>query len=128
MVAILLNLSYIPDEVVQKINFKPGWQREFKKNMDEYKAKFFKETGQKWEFQNKRLEDDYIDFVHAAEENDADAIKEKTEDKIEEKFKDFFKNVAAHRKGLAEGQSSGGIDLGKLKGLNLGGNKATTIN
>lgn len=25
MVNILLNLSYIPDEVVQKINFKPGW-------------------------------------------------------------------------------------------------------
>lgn len=25
MVQILLNISYIPDEVVRKIDFKPGW-------------------------------------------------------------------------------------------------------
>lgn len=128
MVMILLNLAYIPDEVVHKINFRPGWSREFKRNMDEYKAKFARETGRKWEFQNKRLEDDYMDYVHAAEENDTDAIKEKTVDKIDDKFKDFFKSVAAHRKGLADAPAAGGsVNLDQLKALNLGGKK-TTIN
>jgi len=37
MIMVLLNISYIPDEVVRKINFKPGWSIEFKKNMDQYK-------------------------------------------------------------------------------------------
>ena len=50
MLMILLNLSYIPDEVIQKINFTPGWQKEFKKNMNEYKIKFEQEHNTKWEF------------------------------------------------------------------------------
>lgn len=128
MVMVLLNLAFIPDEVVHKINFKPGWSREFRKNMEEYKQKFFRETGQKWEFQNTRLEEDYIDFVHAQEANDVDAIKEKTVDTIDDKFKSFFKNIQQHRKDNANGSGpSGPIDLNALKNLNLGGNK-TTIN
>jgi len=50
MLIILLNLSYIPDEVVQKINFTPGWQKEFLENMEQYKEKFEKEHQKKWEF------------------------------------------------------------------------------
>jgi hypothetical protein len=50
MLIILLNLSYIPDEVVQKINFTPGWQKEFLENMEQYKEKFEKEHKKKWEF------------------------------------------------------------------------------
>jgi len=41
MVMILLNLSYIPDEVVKEIRFdQPGWSEVFKNNMDDYKKKF----------------------------------------------------------------------------------------
>lgn len=67
--------------------------------------------------------------MHAQEANDTDAIKEKTVDTIDDKFKDFFKNVASHRKGGEGGPSStgGGINMDALKGLNLGG-KGTTIN
>ena len=36
MVVILLNLAMIPDEVVRKIDFKPGWQQRFKDNMEQY--------------------------------------------------------------------------------------------
>jgi|LakMenEpi03Aug12_release.lakeMendotaPanAssembly.Ray.scaffolds.fasta_scaffold1051798_1 hypothetical protein len=50
MLMILLNLSYIPDEVVQKINFTPGWQKEFKANMEEYKKKFMREHEVEWQF------------------------------------------------------------------------------
>jgi hypothetical protein len=50
MLMVLLNLSYIPDEVIQKINFIPGWQKEFKKNMNEFKIKFEQDNGTKWEF------------------------------------------------------------------------------
>jgi len=59
--------------------------------------------------------------VHAQESNDTEAIKEKTVDTIDDKFKDFFKNVASHRKNGEDGPSDA------LKGLNLGG-KGTTIN
>ena len=41
MVMILLNLSYIPDEVVKQIRFdEPGWSKDFHKHMSEYKEKF----------------------------------------------------------------------------------------
>jgi len=33
MVMILLNLAIIPDEVVKKIDFNPGWSRRFLKLM-----------------------------------------------------------------------------------------------
>ena len=62
MLMILLNLSYIPDEVVQKINFTPGWQKEFKANMEEYKKKFMREHEVEWQFQNQALEDKYRAF------------------------------------------------------------------
>jgi len=37
MVMLLLNLAVIPDEVIKKIDFHPGWSRRFKKSMDQYK-------------------------------------------------------------------------------------------
>lgn len=41
IVMILLNLSYIPDEVVRRIRFdEPGWSEQFYKHMDEYKETF----------------------------------------------------------------------------------------
>lgn len=40
LVQICINLAYIPDEVARKINFKSGWQKEFKANMEAYQAKF----------------------------------------------------------------------------------------
>ena len=53
MVVILLNVAYIPDEVARKIHFKPGWQQQFKRDMEEFKKHFTKNTGRTWEFQNK---------------------------------------------------------------------------
>lgn len=40
MVVLLLNISYIPDEVVHKIHFKPGWQIQFKKDMETFKKHY----------------------------------------------------------------------------------------
>lgn len=37
MVMVLLNLSIIPNEVIQTIDFKRGWQRRFKRTMKAYK-------------------------------------------------------------------------------------------
>jgi len=38
---ILLNLSYIPDEVVQSVDFtEAGWSAVFKAKMEAYKAAF----------------------------------------------------------------------------------------
>jgi len=50
MIMILMNLSYIPDDVAKKINFAPGWRAEFKANMEEYKKAFYKKTGRLWEY------------------------------------------------------------------------------
>ena len=41
MVMILLNLSYIPDEVVKQLRFDvAGWSEKFQRNMQEYKENF----------------------------------------------------------------------------------------
>lgn len=86
MVQICINLAYIPDDVARKINFKPGWQKIFKKNMDEYKENFKKNHGKAWEFQNQRLEEDYIQFMYQQEEIDPEAIT----DNIDDKYKKFL--------------------------------------
>ena len=66
MVMLLLNLAVIPDEVVQKIDFKRGWQKRFKNNMKRYKKSF----PVKWKYQDGDLEVRYARFVKAAEEKD----------------------------------------------------------
>lgn len=49
MVMILLNLSYIPDDVVKRIRFdEPGWSEQFLEHMEEYKRKFFEEHKMPW--------------------------------------------------------------------------------
>ena len=37
MVLVLLNLSYIPDDVIKHIDFNPGWQKRFHGAMRGYK-------------------------------------------------------------------------------------------
>ena len=50
MVMILLNLSYIPDDVVKHIDFQPGWQLRFKGAMQGYKGYFEHQMKRKWQF------------------------------------------------------------------------------
>lgn len=98
MVMICINLSYIPDDVARKINFKPGWQAEFKKNMDAFKEQFYRDTGKKWEFQNARLEADYVDFIESQEIGDPDVQKDKKVEEINEKMNFFLQKVVKHKK------------------------------
>lgn len=87
MIMVLLNLGYVPDEVVQSMtDFKPGWSLAFKSNMEDYWAKFnlnndefikrldggellseipLKERyDQRWAFQDENdLEDRYVKFI-----------------------------------------------------------------
>lgn len=38
MIMVLLNLAYIPDDVIHKIeDFEPGWSHKFREAMTEYK-------------------------------------------------------------------------------------------
>ena len=62
IVMILLNLSAIPDQVAQKFEFKPNFQNEFLKMMEEYKLKFYEDTGVLWEFANDALIQKYLHF------------------------------------------------------------------
>jgi len=51
MIMILMNLAYIPDEVVQKIDFTvEQWSKVFLKNMNSYKRSWEEKTGQKWQW------------------------------------------------------------------------------
>ena len=93
MIVLLLNISYIPDEVARKINFKAGWSKEFKKDMEEYKRKFYERTNRNWEFQNSRLEDDYIHFFRDQQKTDVDYIQEKTAEAFDTKFAVYFKRI-----------------------------------
>ena len=101
MVVILLNISYIPDDVARKINFKPGWQKEFKQNMEEFKREFYQKHERNWEFQNSRLEEDYIDFFRAQQLKDVDYIKEKTAEQFESKFAVFWQRIKTEKTGNA---------------------------
>lgn len=62
LVMILLNLSYIPDDVVEKLDFKKGWNFCFKQYMDQYKTQFQEIHGKEWTFQNEDLEQEYLEF------------------------------------------------------------------
>lgn len=98
--------------------------------MDQYKREFYEKTGVKWEFQNPRLEADYIDFIHTQEILDNDVQQEKKTDEIEGRMKDFFTNVMVHRKNAAEAaaMTSGPIDMKALQNFSAKlGNKNTTI-
>lgn len=84
----------------------------------------------KWEYQNSRLEADYIDFIHTQEILDQEVQQEKKTDEIEGRMKDFFTNVMVHRKNAAEAatMSSGPIDLKALQNFSAKiGNKNNTI-
>jgi len=73
LVMILLNLSYIPDEVIQSIDFtKAGWSQRFKNGMDEYKAAFQRRTGEKWAYQDREVEDRYMKFKEERDAEDVD--------------------------------------------------------
>jgi len=44
----LLNLGNIPDQVVEDMDFKPGFSTRFKELMDKYKLEFLERTGEEW--------------------------------------------------------------------------------
>lgn len=73
LVMILLNLSYIPDEVVQSVDFtKAGWSLLFKESMDKYKAAFEARTGTPWAYQDRAVEDSYVAFKEAIDKEDTE--------------------------------------------------------
>lgn len=69
-VLILMNLAIIPDSVVKKINFVPGWQAEFKNNMLAYKEEFCANHSREWKYQDDDLEQEYRIFVKVQELKD----------------------------------------------------------
>ena len=82
MIMVLLNLAYIPDEVIRKIqDFEPGWSTKFKQGMTDYKNNFNQKVesekkvdlhGQvydtKWRYQGKELEKRFAQFVEMVDE------------------------------------------------------------
>lgn len=76
MIMVLLNLAYIPDNVILNIkDFEPGWSTRFKQAMIDYKNNFnlkyqANEKGShgqvydtKWMYQCEELEKRYADFM-----------------------------------------------------------------
>jgi len=50
LIMLLLNLSFIPDDVIKRMdNFKQGWQIQFKQHMDDWKQEKFQGE---WKFQD----------------------------------------------------------------------------
>jgi len=51
MVMILLNLSYIPDSVMEKMDFSKDWTKLLKELMEDYKNQWAEENdGREWEY------------------------------------------------------------------------------
>ena len=72
MVLVLLNLAFLPDEVVRKIDFtQEQWSVKFKKDMDEFKEKWSNsKDGKQWEFQEESVEESYRDFIQERKNSD----------------------------------------------------------
>ena len=64
-VILLLNLSAIPDWVVQRMTFKPGFSQEFLRLFKEYRKIYEKKHGVQWEYQNEALIQRYLTFKRA---------------------------------------------------------------
>ena len=63
-VTVLLNLAYIPDEVIKKVNFaEKGWRKVFVKAMNEYKQNWSAKHRKQWKYQDAQLEQMYNEFV-----------------------------------------------------------------
>ena len=76
MIMVLLNLAYIPDNVIMNMqDFEPGWSTRFKQAMTDHKNNFnlkyqANEKGShsqvydtKWKYQCRELEDRYAKFM-----------------------------------------------------------------
>jgi len=51
MVMILLNLSYIPDSVMEKMDFSKDWTKDLKELMEDYKKQWARDNeGREWEY------------------------------------------------------------------------------
>lgn len=98
MVMILLNLGYIPDQVVRKIDFVPGWQVKFLENMNQYKKEFEQKYGKKWTFQNADLERDYVEFMRNQEKSDTALQTGIIKDNIWAKMGDNFRKISTKNK------------------------------
>ena len=62
---LLLNLSAIPDEIVQQFHNGingPDFQEEFLEAVKRYRKKFERRFGSKWEYQNKNNVKRYLSF------------------------------------------------------------------
>lgn len=71
MVMILLQLAYIPDVVIQDVNFtEAGWSYKFKERMEQYKQDFEKEHHEKWTFQDEFTEERYKNFKEQIDEQE----------------------------------------------------------
>ena len=71
LVILMLNLAVIPDEVVHKMDLRPGWQWRFRKLMQNYREDFTAKHKVKYEFQNAELERRYAEFVESVSVEEA---------------------------------------------------------
>jgi hypothetical protein len=71
LVLIIMNLAFLPDEVVKKIDFtKEQWSVKFKQNMEDYNKHYMERTGKEWEWQTDEVEKAYMEFIKEARKKD----------------------------------------------------------
>lgn len=67
MVTVLTNLGAIPDFVARKFHLDVNFNFDFMGFMDEYKEKFEKENGVRWQYTNEKLLNRYLEFKKTRE-------------------------------------------------------------
>ena len=65
MVLIIMNLAFIPDEVLmdKDFNFEAGWHKKFAQLMQRYKRNWSAKTGKEWLYQCEEIEESYNQFM-----------------------------------------------------------------
>lgn len=82
MVMFLLNLAYVPDDVIRSLeDFKPGWQEKLTNLMKENQATFT-EKHSEWRFQDEQMEEEYKDYYMDVRETNEVVKKDRADDQV----------------------------------------------
>lgn len=94
MVAVMLSLSYIPDNVVQAVDFsKVNWNAQLKAEMIKHQKQWEKDHEMTWQDQTNEVENDYKEFIKKRKDDgyDTEYLTDMGEENVKVAMKDFMK-------------------------------------
>ena len=120
IIMILLNLGSIPDEVAKKFDFKPGFQKEFLQNMQNYREEFQNKFGVKWGFMDELVIERYLTFKRSRQAL-TENLKNRGRNHNPSKKMSVDQSQVSQKQGLLQSQSTGPrrVEIEEEKKINM---------